>query len=364
MTRILVIEDEAPILENIAETLEIEGYEVFTAPNGEAGVQIALREHPNLILCDILMPGMDGYGVLAEVRSQRTIANTPFIFLTALATRGAQRKGMDSGADDYLSKPFTPSELLRAINSRLEKHAIGEQEKQDELNDLRSRIVYALPHEFRTPLTGLIGCVDLIMMDVDHIDREDLRAMAEVMYRSTVRLSHLIENYLLYSQLEVYRNDPRGLDITGKETLDYPDMVIHESALQIAQDEGRDGDLRLSLEPAQVAIAHDNFRKIVQEVIDNAFKFSTTGTDVTVVSEIRDDKLYAVTICDEGRGMSDEDIQGVGAYMQFDRLLYEQQGVGLGLVIAKRLTELHGGCMKIDSKIGKGTTICIELPLA
>lgn len=119
--KILVIEDETAVRENILELLDAEGFDPIGAENGRLGVQLALESVPDLILCDVMMPEVDGYGVLNALRSDTVTATIPFIFLTAKSTKADVRQGMDLGADDYLTKPFTRSELLGAIATRLEK---------------------------------------------------------------------------------------------------------------------------------------------------------------------------------------------------------------------------------------------------
>ncbi|MGQ2984817.1 response regulator [Flavobacterium sp.] len=121
MTKILVIEDNTDIRENIVEILELSGYQVYDAPNGDAGVKMALSHLPDIILCDIMMPELDGYGVIEELNKHENTRAIPFIFLTAKAERTDIRKGMELGADDYLSKPFDDAELLGAVESRLKK---------------------------------------------------------------------------------------------------------------------------------------------------------------------------------------------------------------------------------------------------
>ncbi len=121
MTKILVIEDEQSVRENILDLLEAESFETLAAANGKIGVELAVSEVPDLILCDLMMPKMDGYEVLKKLNIQATTATIPFIFLTARTAKADLRKGMDLGADDYLTKPFSRSELLSAIVSRLEK---------------------------------------------------------------------------------------------------------------------------------------------------------------------------------------------------------------------------------------------------
>ena len=128
MKKILLIEDNDDIRNNTAEILELSNYKVIVAENGKIGVEKAIEHVPDLIICDIMMPVLDGYGVLHAVHKNDTIKNTPFIFLTAKTERGDFRKGMELGADDYITKPFDGTELLTAVDSRLRKHELLKQE--------------------------------------------------------------------------------------------------------------------------------------------------------------------------------------------------------------------------------------------
>src|SRR5678810_178924 len=127
MKSILVIDDNADIRDNTAEILELAGYKTFTAENGKKGVDVALKEKPSVIVCDIMMPELDGYGVLHLLRKNADTQNIPFIFLTAKTERSDFRKGMEMGADDYITKPFDDIELLNAVEVRLRKSQILEQ---------------------------------------------------------------------------------------------------------------------------------------------------------------------------------------------------------------------------------------------
>ena len=122
MSVILVIEDEDRLRENIAQILEFGDYQVYLASNGAMGVELAQQYQPDLILCDIMMKQLDGYGVLEALRADPTTANIPLIFVTAKADRDSMRSGMELGADDYVTKPFTTSELLNAVSTRLRRH--------------------------------------------------------------------------------------------------------------------------------------------------------------------------------------------------------------------------------------------------
>lgn len=121
MKKILLIEDNEDIRNNTAEILELSNYKVFNAADGKSGVELALKEIPDLIICDIMMPLLDGYGVLHAVHKNESLKNIPFIFLTAKTDRNDIRKGMEQGADDYITKPFTGTELLNAVDSRIKK---------------------------------------------------------------------------------------------------------------------------------------------------------------------------------------------------------------------------------------------------
>jgi DNA-binding response OmpR family regulator len=117
MTTILVIEDEHDVRENLQEILEMEDFNVLTAENGKIGLKMAIEQQPNLIICDVMMPELDGYGVITSLRQNPTTVGTPFIFLSAKATDEDRRKGLQLGANEYLTKPFTPKDICKAIES-------------------------------------------------------------------------------------------------------------------------------------------------------------------------------------------------------------------------------------------------------
>jgi len=137
MKKILLIEDNDDIRNNTAEILELSNYKVIVAENGKIGVEKAIEHTPDLIICDIMMPVLDGYGVLHAVHKNDAIKNTPFIFLTAKTERGDFRKGMELGADDYITKPFDGTELLNAVDSRLKKLDLLKQELTPDLGGLQ-----------------------------------------------------------------------------------------------------------------------------------------------------------------------------------------------------------------------------------
>lgn len=364
MTTILAIEDEPSILENILETLELGEFKALGAENGLIGVQMAREHRPDLIISDITMPEMDGYDVLAELRSDPDTATIPFIFLTARTEREAMRQAFEFGADDYLSKPFSPSDLLVAVTARLNRHSTIVQEQQQKLNELRGNLLLMLPHEMRTPLNAVLGYADLIVADAADMDVDQIVKMGQRIQKGGARLLHLIENYLLAAHLQIVRSDPEALARLVAGTTSQPHVIIKALAERKAQQANRVEDLALNLEPASdIRVAEDNFKKAIDEVLDNAFKFSKPGTPVQVIAAVQDD-VYLLQIADNGRGMTQQQIANVGLYVQFERRRYEQQGSGLGLSLARSLAELHGGALDIESAPQRGTQVSIRLPLS
>ncbi|MCC7448043.1 MAG: response regulator [Anaerolineae bacterium] len=364
MTKILVIEDERPLLHEVMDLLGFEGYDVYGASDGVEGVRAAQQYSPDLIVCDILMPRLDGYGVLLQLRHDPATASIPFIFLTAKASREDWRFGMEQGADDYLTKPFTSEELLKAIHTRLQKHAEAQHKHNEELDELRSYMITALPHELRTPLVGILGFGEYLSYNCEVLPASEIGKIANMIVASGQRLNRLVENYLLYAQLEVLRTDAaRTAELRSLVQTD-PGTIIAATAHLKARQWNREPDLILETYNDPVKVSYDGIRKIAEELIDNAFKFSSAGMPIKVVTSTNMDR-YCLQVSNRGRGMTAQQIQQVGtAYAQFDRKLHEQQGVGLGLALAVRITELHNGLLTIASEPDGETCISVDLPLA
>lgn len=361
MTKIFVIEDEKPLLEEIVATLRFEDYDVIGADNGVDGLTLIRESMPDLVLCDIMMPGLNGYEVLNELRADPTTATIPFIFLTAKAEKNDLRQGMELGADDYLTKPFTNSQLMSSIQTRLQKRASWESHTEQQLHILREQILLSLPHELRTPLTSILGYSEMLV-DEPNIPSEEVPQIGYAIYRSALRLHHLIENYLVYIQIHFISQNPIWLERLQASCSDNPDTIIDEQARRAAQRNDRQTDLQLNISGgSNVHISAEYLYKIVDELVDNAFKFSRPGTPVYVTAAPCGD-CYRLEIRDRGRGMTSEQIASIGAYKQFERRLYEQQGIGFGLIIAKRLVELHGGQFELNSRPLEGTIVRIILP--
>lgn len=361
MKKILVIEDAQSLRRDILEMLKFEGYDVHGAEDGLVGVDRAREVMPDLIICDIMMPGRDGYGVLEELRHDPMTASIPFIFLTARTDRVDVRQGMELGADDYLTKPFTASELLASVSTRIEKRAQMTQIADRKLDDLRENIILALPHELRTPLNVILGFSDLMMSDYNAMEAARMGEMARHINNAALRLYRLIENFLIYANVRIMATSPDQFNALRNRTTSGPKSTIEFVAYQRAEQYERMEDVSTDIEdvPA-LQFAEEYLRKTIEEIIDNGLKFSEMGTPVTVKGR-RDGDRYTLTVTDQGRGMSAEQVNSIGAYMQFDRRFYEQQGSGLGLVISKQLVELYDGELEIISKPSIGTTVRVSL---
>lgn len=363
MTKVLVIDDEATIREVIVMTLRKNGFEVLSATNGAEGLELARKQLPNLIVCDIRMQLVDGYQVLTAIRNDPTTAWLPFILITAEQSTASMRQGMQLGADDYLLKPFSPNDLIAAVNARLQKHRILIQQAETKLEILRSQLSTALPHELRTPLNGILGYADILRKQFAELEPIEVSQMAERIYKNGKRLHRLVENFLIYAQVEILKMDYQKIEQLRRNQAPNVDKLIDTTARQRAYESGRTTDLHLQLISASVAMSSDYFAKIFEELFDNAIRYSKKGSSVQVITELKDNQLI-MRVRDEGRGMTSEQLHSVGAYMQFERKIYEQQGSGLGLTVAKRLTELHGGMLDVQSEYGKGTTVTVALPIA
>ncbi|MBE2270358.1 MAG: response regulator [Anaerolinea sp.] len=363
MRKILVVEDAQSLRKDIVEMLGFEGFQAVGAENGIVGVQRARELLPDLIICDIMMPGLDGYGVLSELRHDSVTATIPFIFLTARTDRVDVRQGMELGADDFLTKPFHAAELLATVRARLDKRDLMNRANERRMDELRGNIMMALPHELRTPLNVMLGFSDLLMTDSAGMDSARIADMARHINNSALRLYRLIENFLLYAQTEVVMTDRGQIEEFRKRYTIYPHTIIAHHATQKARQLGRATDLDVHLaEVDAVAISEEFIKKMVEEVVDNACKFSPENSAILVDGKV-DGAVYVLSVTDTGRGMTPEQIAKVGAYMQFERRIYEQQGIGLGLIICKRLADIHAGGFEIESVPAVKTVVTIKLPI-
>jgi two-component system sensor histidine kinase/response regulator len=353
--RLLVIEDDAAMRGLTVETLEEEGYSVEAAADGPSGIALAHELRPDLILCDIMMTGLDGYAVLAGLRRDPVSATTPVIFLTGMGESTALRKGMELGADDYLAKPFSRAGLVRAVAARLSRSVAMRRDSLRRLDALHANLARALPHEFLTPLTAVMGLSSMLMED-GAVPTADVREVACGIFRSGAALQRGITKFLLYAELEA------GADKSPGQCLapDIVTSVITGAACAEAARVGRESDLAVEVEAVPIAMPRHHLEALVTELVDNAMKFSKSPSTVTVRCGRRGDACVLM-VADLGQGMTPAHVDGL-ARAPFLRRHQDQPGSGLGLAIVRRLTELHGGEVTFDTAPGRGTAVNVRLP--
>jgi signal transduction histidine kinase len=216
-----------------------------------------------------------------------------------------------------------------------------------------------LPHELHTPLTGILGFCQILLKKLP--ESHDMTEYVAGIYRSGLRLHRLVKNALLYAKLNILNYLPDQEKIMGGEELIPIKQCIEQIARQKAHNVQRQHDLILDVQDVSLRVSLDNLEKILEEVLDNAFKFSQAGTPVSVKTR-RDDHHCTLTISDQGRGMTPDQIARIEAYTQFDRKQHEQQGLGLGGIIASLLVLWEGGELSITSEPQYGTTVSIQFP--
>lgn len=361
MKTILVIEDEAQIKSDIIKTLELCNYEVFGADNGKEGLQKALEHIPDLIVSDIMMPEMNGYELLTELQKYKETDSIPFLFLSAKSEKADIREGMKLGADDFITKPFDIDELIDAVEIRLKRKERSDQHYVEKFEDLRANLRRSLPHEIRTPMGVILGFTDFLLKSYDTSSQEEAQEMLQNIKDSAERLNNLFENYLLYANLEIIAANKEEMHKLLSQVTYSPEKVIRSVIHFRAKKFKRQDDIKADLEDVELCISEEYFLKIIEEIFDNSLKYSDKGTPIQIFSQ-KKSSMYKVSITDHGRGMSPEQISSIGAYVQFERKIYEQQGTGLGLTISKRLVELHNGLFSIRSSPKEFTTISFEIP--
>jgi signal transduction histidine kinase len=353
VTRLLVIDDDTPLRDAIAEILTEDGYDVGSAPDGAAGLALAYQDPPDLVLCDLKMRGIDGYEVLASLRRDPRTAVVPVIFLTGVGGEGAVRKGMTSGADDYLVKPVTSAVLCQTVRARLARSLEVRHEAARRLTDLRQELARSLlPHELLTPLTAVMGLASLLTED-GAIEPGQVKEVAAGILLGAQDLEAMITKFLLYAEIQTSQagqvlGPPRAA------------AVVEETVRRAAGRVGREPDVEIDVQGFSSPMSADHLQAMVQELVENALEFSEAGSRVTVRAR-HDGDACLLTVEDRGRGMTDEQIAGLES-APFLRRNQNQPGIGLGLTIVRKLAGLYGGDVSFDTAGKRGTTASVRFP--
>jgi two-component system, sensor histidine kinase and response regulator len=342
--------------------LESVGYEIDEAEDGKKGLDRAMEVLPDLILCDINMPGMDGFETLKELRKHKPSPSIPFIFITGEDPKTHMRRGMNLGADDFIMKPIDMNDLIKAVEVRLQGIERKKEETQKIVGELSESITRAMPHELRTPMTGILGLAELLKTQAEGMTPGEVKDLAELLFSSAIRMNQTLDKFWIHTQSLLLPNDAAKLAASRQTGTKNVERTIQHVAEELGNLHKRSSDLTFDLSPFSVAISERYFEQALKQIIENAFKFSDQGTGI-VISSTLDHTSGIIVIQDHGRGMTENQILRIHACMQFEREHYEQPGIGLGLTIAKQLIKCHDGKLEIRGELGKGVTATISLPL-
>jgi two-component system, sensor histidine kinase and response regulator len=271
VSKILVIEDELNVRENIVELLESEDFEVFSAKDGFEGIFLAQEHSPELILCDVTMPELDGYGVLNNLRKDPNIAITPFIFLTAKAASEEIRQGMNLGADDYLTKPFSRQELLTTIKARLSKQKIHDQNTDALLKDIGESLSYSISEKIFNPLDEILGASEVFRQDANIIEPNDIEKLGAHIQSNTKFLKRAILNIFMYLNMELMFHNSDSLETIKNIYTTRPGDFVYMIAMQLARKYDCSKKLVVSIDNSRLKISTSDWNKIVEESLEFVF---------------------------------------------------------------------------------------------
>jgi DNA-binding response OmpR family regulator len=358
MQRILIIEDEQAIRKQIAQVLRFEGFDALEADNGSSGVTSAISLVPDLIICDIMMPALDGFGVLQTLRSNPQTAMIPFIFLTALVASDNLRHGMDEGADDYITKPFQPAVLIGSVRRRLEKRNRQIEESRQRAEEVSLAVAATVPHEILETLDHIMTVTNLMALKYAAQDPQ-IEAMQQSVAEESTRLRRMMRRLHLYSQLpQLYANrfeqGKTGMTATAGR-------VLNLTAREVGRRWNRAADLVIHSDSMELPMGEEYLSLLVEELVDNACKFSAPGTAIKLLGQAQRG-FWSLAVSNRGTGMSAEQIAHIGAFKQFLSGNKKPRGLGLGLALTQGISRLHGCEFEIQTDPG-GITVTILVPL-
>lgn len=359
--RVLVVDDSASMREGISAILRHIGCQVETAINGNHGYEKARECSPDLIISDLEMPEANGFDLLSSVRSDSNLTMVPFIMITGVSDRASTRRAMELGADDYLTKPFTPEEVMSAVRSRLDKQRNWRQATQALAATYSQGMMGVLPHEFRTPLNAILGFAELMSMIAERgLSPKQTKEFAETIQRAgKTLLSHTTRFLTLMEYQGLQRPIPEetGFSITQE-------WVKKEIKTKLAE------QLPTNQIPATVHVAkatvkcrEDLLRTMIHELVGNALKFAAPDTAIIIGGSIEHNS-YLFSIDNEGLPFPVDKLRQIGAFVQFDRDRQEQQGLGIGLAMVSHAARLSRARLDISNQAGRKVRTKLQLKLA
>jgi two-component system, sensor histidine kinase and response regulator len=361
--RILAVDDTPDNLILVETILESEGFEMDLVADGLSALQQITESPPDLILLDVMMPGIDGYEVTRRIRSNTQLPYIPILLITAF-TESSVVEGLDAGADDFIRKPFDTDELLARVRSLLRlKHSLDEQQK---MARQREDFVSRMTHDLRTPLVASDRMLNLFQQEIFCKISPEMKQAIAVMIRSNHNLTQMVNNLL-----EVYRIEA-GKKTLNSEICNLPEMLteVVEELNPIANDKG----LTLKVDTSGLENLSENeegvvigdrleLRRVFSNLIGNAIKFTDTGGIETRIFESPQNNgknLVTIEIEDTGYGIAAEDQATI--FERFRQGRNKRAGSGLGLHLSRLIVEAHGGAIEVFSEVGKGSVFTLRLP--
>ncbi len=270
---ILVVDDN-PLIVNVLQSLfGSQGYQVHTAGNGQEAVDLLQGQGVDLIVCDVMMPVMDGYELHTKVREQSDLAHIPFVFLTALGDGVEVNRGLETGVDDYVVKPFDPADLLALVKGKLVRSHTLKQHTEQRYDSYRKRVVHTLSHEFRTPLVAINTGTELLLDQFGALEQPKVKNVLEAIRRGGERLERLVTDFMVLQQIEggVARKlfDTRRKTRTAAEVL----KDFHDSRRSWFQEEKISCTLHDNSGAALIEIYEPQVHDMLDRLCHNAIKF-------------------------------------------------------------------------------------------
>lgn len=353
MYNLLVIEDDNELRTNIYDLFSTEGYKVECAEDGMKGLESVRKNIPDLILCDLMMPNMDGYNLLEEIKKQPETAEIPIIFLTAKTEEKYFRKGMRLGADDYIFKPFDLDDLLGSVKRRLEKRELANYK----LTKAQEEIAAKISHELRTPLVSILGYSNLAQ---EEDNEEEVKKMLKVVEKTAKNLHGKIEKFLLYKDLVL--RESKHTNVTNNEFSEINDEMVLSCLDNIDNKYKPAYRTKVTTEKKILPVNVYLLEKLITELIENGLRYSDMDNEVTVKC-FSDEDYYCIEVTDKGEGISEKKINSLTLIKQLSENQYKEEGIGLGLPIVMKIIEIYDGKFEIINNLDGDNVIKVRIPL-
>jgi signal transduction histidine kinase len=355
---ILLVEDNRTLNNILFEFLRGQGYQMLTAQDGWEALELLHKQPVHLVISDIVMPGLDGYGLLQAIRSDPVLGHLPVIFLTGYATAADRRRAKESGVEDYLTKPLDNTDLLAAVQNVLARRMMLAEDFQRQVDAVRNQILGLMQHEFRTPLTFVMGYAEFLHNALnEQIERAELQRSVEAILEGSRRLHQLVESFLTLASLSEQTLDPADLypiDPTAlwRESLGGVRAELEHSHLQVVIEEPPD--------PVIVFGVLDLLREALVRLLDNAIRYRRKESRTIWLATITRPGYIGWQIRDQGIGMPANTLAHVAQpFSRLPRGPSAHHGIGLGLALVQRVAELHGGFLTAESQEGVGSEITL-----